>query len=109
MTTKSLSQKYEKLSDLQHVLQNPDTYVGSVEKVESLTWVYDDNTNRIIRKNMEMIPAFYKIFDEPIVNSRDHVIRVRDSPDLDKKFNYFGMFFLEWINDLKITNIKMYG
>jgi len=86
MTTKSLSQKYEKLSDLQHVLQNPDTYVGSVEKVESLTWVYDDNTNRIIRKNMEMIPAFYKIFDEPIVNSRDHVIRVRDSPDLDKKF-----------------------
>lgn len=86
MTTKSLSQKYEKLSDLQHVLQNPDTYVGSVEKVESLTWVYDETTKRIIRKNIEMIPAFYKIFDEPIVNSRDHVIRIRDSPELDKKF-----------------------
>ena len=27
--------------------------------------------------------------------------------NLDKKFNYFGMFFLEWINDLKITNIKI--
>ena len=27
--------------------------------------------------------------------------------NLDKKFNYYGMFFLDWIEDLKIKNIKI--
>jgi len=49
-------------------------------------WVYDDETNKIILRDIEYIPGLYKLFDEGIVNCRDHVIRMIHSPLLDKKF-----------------------
>ena len=69
-----------------HLLDNPDTYIGSVENVDSQMWVYDDETNKIILRDIEYIPGLYKLFDEGIVNCRDHVIRMIHSPLLDKKF-----------------------
>ena len=31
--------KYQKKSDREHILDNPDTYIGSVEFVESKIWI----------------------------------------------------------------------
>ena len=31
-----LSKQYQKKSDKQHVLDNPDTYIGSIEKVDTM-------------------------------------------------------------------------
>jgi len=81
-----LSKQYQRKTDKQHILDNPDTYIGSVENVEADMWVYDDETNRIVQKNMEYVPGLYKLFDEGIVNARDHVMRMIQSPILDKKF-----------------------
>jgi len=36
----TLSQKYQKKTDKQHILDNPDTYIGSVENVDSDMWVF---------------------------------------------------------------------
>ena len=33
MTDISLNQQYQKKSDKEHILDNPDTYIGSVENV----------------------------------------------------------------------------
>jgi DNA topoisomerase-2 len=81
-----LAQQYQRKTDKQHILDNPDTYIGSVEKVDAEMWVYDDETNKIVLKQIEYIPGLYKLFDEGIVNCRDHVIRMMKSPVLDKKF-----------------------
>jgi DNA topoisomerase-2 len=74
--TQELAKKYQKKSDKQHVLDNPDTYIGSIENVTSNSFIFDNNSKKIIEKNISYIPGLYKLFDEGIVNCRDHVIRM---------------------------------
>ena len=81
-----LAKQYQRKTDKQHILDNPDTYIGSVENVEADMWVFDDESQRIVQRNMEYIPGLYKLFDEGIVNCRDHVMRMIQSAILDKKF-----------------------
>ena len=86
MSDTTLAKQYQRKTDKQHILDNPDTYIGSVENVDANMWVYDENLKKISFKSIEYIPGLYKLFDEGIVNSRDHVIRMIHSPLLDKKF-----------------------
>lgn len=81
-----LAEQYQQKTDKQHILDNPDTYIGSVENVDANMWVYNDETKRIDFKEIEYIPGLYKLFDEGIVNCRDHVIRMIQSNVLEKKF-----------------------
>ena len=82
----SLAKQYQRKTDKQHILDNPDTYIGSVENVDANLWIFDDNENKMSHKTIEYIPGLYKLFDEGSVNARDHVIRMINSPILDKKF-----------------------
>ncbi len=75
METSNLSKQYQKKTDKEHILDNPDTYIGSVENVDSNIWLY--NNNKIITKSINYIPGLYKLFDEGVVNCRDHVIRMQ--------------------------------
>ena len=80
-----LSQQYQQKTDKQHILDNPDTYIGSVENVESSMWVFEDATNSIQWKTISYNPGLYKLFDEGIVNARDHVVRMLQSASDNKK------------------------
>ena len=81
----TLSTKYQRKTDKEHVLDNPDTYIGSVEKIDSEQWVFDSNANKIALKSIQYIPGLYKLFDEGIVNCRDHVIRMLQNKNKNKK------------------------
>ena len=87
--TSTLAKQYQQKTDKQHILDNPDTYIGSVENVDANMWIFDNDTNKIVLKSIEYIPGLYKLFDEGIVNCRDHVVRMIQSPLLDKKFVTF--------------------
>ena len=92
-----LAQKYQRKTDKQHVLDNPGMYIGSTEQTDAHLWVFssssasdpsslektEDEGSKIISKKITYIPALYKLFDEIIVNARDHVVRMihLDSPD----------------------------
>ena len=78
-TESALAEQYQQKTDKQHILDNPDTYIGSVENVDASMWVYNDETNRIVLRDIEYIPGLYKLFDEGIVNCRDHVVRMIQS------------------------------
>jgi DNA topoisomerase-2 len=83
-TDTALANKYQQKTDKQHILDNPDTYIGSVEEVDSNLWVVNDSTanvngNKIIEKNIKCIPGLFKLFDEGIVNCRDHVVRMNQA------------------------------
>ena len=67
-----LAKQYQRKTDKEHILDNPDTYIGSVETVDSSMWIYDEATEKIALKNIEYVPGLYKLFDEGIVNCRDH-------------------------------------
>jgi DNA topoisomerase-2 len=81
MTTHSeeLSNKYQQKTDKQHILDNPDTYIGSVEHIDSDLWILNNEETKIVEKNISYIPALFKLFDEGIVNCRDHVIRMQQA------------------------------
>jgi DNA topoisomerase-2 len=68
-------------TDKQHILDNPDTYIGSVEEIDSNMWIMSDTDDKIIEKNICYIPGLFKLFDEGIVNCRDHVVRMKNRFD----------------------------
>lgn len=47
---KSASEMYQKLSQLEHVLKRPDTYIGSVEAVTQPMWVYDSTSQMMVHR-----------------------------------------------------------
>jgi DNA topoisomerase-2 len=71
-----LSNKYQQKTDKGHILDNPDTYIGSIEQVDENLWILSEDGAKIIQKNIKYIPGLFKLFDEGIVNCRDHVIRM---------------------------------
>ena len=67
-TNNDIDKKYQKKTDKEHVLDNPDTYIGSIEQISSNMYIYDEVNKKIVEKNIEFIPGLYKLFDEAIVN-----------------------------------------
>jgi DNA topoisomerase-2 len=78
-TDANLANKYQKKTDIEHILSNPDTYIGSVEEVDTDLWILNQTADKIIEKNIKYIPGLFKLFDEGIVNCRDHVIRMQQA------------------------------
>ena len=68
-------------TDKQHILDNPDTYIGSVEQIDTDMWIMSEDSDKIIEKNINYIPGLFKLFDEGIVNCRDHVVRMKTKVD----------------------------
>jgi DNA topoisomerase-2 len=67
--------KYQKHTHHQHILELPDTYVGSTKTNEETRWIYDSASNKMVWRKLNFNPGLYKIFDEIIVNARDEFIR----------------------------------
>src|SRR4051812_39280663 len=75
--SKNLSDRYKKLTHREHVLQRPDSYVGSIENEEKELWVsnLDMDNPKIELRKVKYNQAYIKIYDEIIVNASDHSIR----------------------------------
>ena len=99
--------KYQKMSDKEHILKKPDTYIGSIEMTEAETFVYDSATSSIVHRTIHYIPGLYKLFDEGAVNSRDHFVR-QEQAIRDAKPNALPVTCIEFeISDdgtISITN-----
>ena len=74
MTT--IAKTYQKKTDIEHILDAPDTYIGSIEEDEMLNWTFDEETKNMKYRNFKWVPGLYKCFDEGMVNARDHYIRM---------------------------------
>lgn len=69
------SAQYQKLSQLEHILKRPDTYIGSVEKNDVDIWHFDAESESMKFSKVTFVPGLYKIFDEILVNAADNKIR----------------------------------
>lgn len=72
---KTIEEQYQKLSQLEHILLRPDSYVGSVESQKDWLWVYNDKDGSVEQKQLNYVPGLYKIFDEILVNAADNYVR----------------------------------
>lgn len=70
-----LSSAYQRKTHREHILDLPDTYIGSVTTAPDEVFIRDgDNfTSTEIAFN----PGFYKLVDELLVNAHDQVVRLR--------------------------------
>lgn len=84
MVNKTIEQKYKKMTQIEHVLELPDTYIGSIDKTEVELYVFNEKNNKMEKKVLQSIPGLYKIFDEILVNAFDQYIRVKMSNSLNK-------------------------
>lgn len=70
-----MAEQQKKLSHLQHVLELPDTYIGSIDTSEESRWVFDAVEKKMTHRKVRFNPGLYKTFDELIVNARDALVR----------------------------------
>ena len=73
----TIEEKYEKLTQHEHILKRPNTYIGSIKKETVPMWVYNEKGegSPIILKDITYVPGLYKVYDEILVNARDHIVR----------------------------------
>lgn len=81
-TAKKGSQQYQKLTQLEHILKRPDTYIGSVEYTTELLWIYNSETDCMENRKVSYVPGLYKIFDEILVNAADNKQRDKNMSEL---------------------------
>ena len=81
-----LAKKYQKKTDKEHILDNPDTYTGSMEQIANPLHVLNDGEDKVMSRDINYIPGLYKLFDEAIVNCHDHAIRTSTQEKSDTHF-----------------------
>ncbi|KAI0358820.1 type II DNA topoisomerase [Trametes cingulata] len=77
---KTASEMYTKLSQLEHILKRPDSYIGSVETITQMMWTWDSENKRMVHREIKYVPGFFKIVDEILVNAADNKI---NDPSMD--------------------------
>ena len=91
MTTKT----YDKLTQREHVLLRPDTYIGTTDITNINTWIYKDNI--ITKQDIIYNPGLFKIYDEILINARDASIN-------DKTCNIISIRYNQEENYISIFN-----
>ncbi|RZC40450.1 DNA topoisomerase 2, partial [Asbolus verrucosus] len=94
----TIEKTYQKKSQLEHILLRPDTYIGSVEKVSELMWIYDYEKDMILQKHIEYVPGLYKIFDEILVNAADNKQRDKKMDSIKIEINAESNTISVWNN-----------
>ena len=81
----SQASKYEKMTQREHVLARPDTYIGDIEPTKEKMWIYDQE--KIVKEEIIFTPAFLKIFDEVLVNARDASVNDKTCDTIKVEYN----------------------
>ena len=72
---KKIEEKYQELSEVQHILQRPGMWVGSIKSEEKDAFIYNEKIGKFEMKIINYIPAMLKVVDEVISNSCDEFRR----------------------------------
>ena len=70
-----LSTAYQRKTHREHILDLPDTYIGSVTTTDEDVFLRDDDSFK--PATIPVNPGFYKLIDELLVNAHDQVVRLR--------------------------------
>ena len=121
----NLAEKYKKKTQLEHIKDLPDTYIGSIIKETTNVWTFDNTsltnavvlgntleptsnvesnnngnaiTYRIINKEIEYAPGLRSIIEEILVNAFDNMNRVNQKIATEKKRIKKVSYIKVWTN-----------
>ena len=72
-----MAEQYEKKELRQHIYDTPDTYAGGSDIISEVLPVFIDDS--IVSKEIQYIPVLYNMFNEILVNARDHFVRLKSN------------------------------
>jgi DNA topoisomerase-2 len=73
-STTSVEDTYVHVNDIEHILLRPDMYVGTIDTNNVEMWTLNSD-EKFSKSEITFSAALYKIFDEILVNARDHSVR----------------------------------
>ena len=83
--SKTVEESYKKFSQIEHVLNKPGMYIGSIDNIKNKQLIYDND--EIIETIIDYNPGLYKIIDELIVNAYDESIRDKTLDEINVTIN----------------------
>ncbi len=89
MSVKEISQKYQLLDEVEHVLKRPGMYIGSTKPHQSQEWLQNEE-GRFVKTDVEFNPGFLKLFDEIVSNSVDESKRNTNLNHIEVKVSNKG-------------------
>ena len=95
----TIEEQYKKKTHHEHILDptTADSYIGSIHNDLMGIYVYDEEENKIIKKEKNIVLGLYKIFDEILVNAADNTVR-------DKKCNKIEVNIDKEIGEISVKN-----
>lgn len=81
MTTKTHSQTYQVLDEIEHIRKRTGMYAGSITPQTQNEYIYNTETKKMELREITVIPAFIKIFSEILDNAIDESRRAPDVLD----------------------------
>lgn len=75
MRQKNIEDKYQELSEVEHIRARSGMYVGSTQQEEKEMFIYNPETAKMELKYITYVPAMLKVIDEIISNSCDEFRR----------------------------------
>lgn len=101
---KTIEEKYQKLTQREHVLQRPGMYIGSVKKQLEELWCFKEH--KMQKTMVEFSPGFMKVFDEVLTNAFDHSTRDTTLNTIKVDFNKTSGEITVWNNGSGIPVIE---
>lgn len=80
---KTIEEKYQELSEREHILERSGMWIGSTKEEEAQMFLYNRDTAKMELKDVTYIPGMLKLVDEIISNSCDEYRR-KDNLGLNK-------------------------
>ena len=93
----TIEEQYQKVTQYEHILKRPDTYIGSIEFQKERLWVYNSETEKLEFRDVKYVPGLFKIFDEILVNAADNYQN-------DKSMKYIKVDIDRKNNRIKVKN-----
>jgi DNA topoisomerase-2 len=78
---------YKKKTLHEHILSTPDTYIGTSTPDDVSMFIYNEEKNKIVEDVISYVAGFFKIFDEILVNARDHTVRDKTCKNISITMN----------------------
>ena len=93
----TIEEQYQKVTQYEHILKRPDSYIGSIEFQKERLWVYNSETEKLEFREVKYVPGLFKIFDEILVNAADNYQN-------DKSMKYIKVTIDREKNTIKVKN-----
>ena len=93
----TIEEQYQKVTQYEHILKRPDSYIGSIEFQKERLWVYNSETEKLEFREVKYVPGLFKIFDEILVNAADNYQN-------DKSMKFIRVSIDRANNTIKVKN-----